>query len=216
MRNEQKKLALFVVFALLLIVLIAIIFARLDAAPVARMETTSWATVETDAPEVAPMQMLVKLVSVYFPIPEVMPSTEISDAGQATESPVVERYSAIAMTEDELRDVAAITFLEAGNQSAEGQQAVVEVIFNRCIADNFPDTVTEVLYEGADTNCPQFSTIGLIDTIEPTQAQYDAINAALYGTSILPADVVFFSRGGENDRIWGRIGDHVFCRQYEW
>ena len=34
--------------------------------------------------------------------------------------------------------------------------------------------------------------------------------------SILDADVVFFSRNGENDRVWGQIGDHVFCREYIW
>ena len=63
---------------------------------------------------------------------------------------------------------------------------------------------------------PQFSTIGLLSAAEPGQAQYDAIDAALYGPSILPADVVFFSRSGENDRVWGKIGGHVFCYAYVW
>ena len=44
----------------------------------------------------------------------------------------------------------------------------------------------------------------------------DAIDAALYGPSILPVDVVFFSRNGENDRVWGKIGGHVFCYAYVW
>lgn len=42
------------------------------------------------------------------------------------------------------------------------------------------------------------------------------IDAALYGPSILPADVVFFSQSGENDRVWGKIGGHVFCYAYAW
>ena len=68
--------------------------------------------------------------------------------------------------------------------------------------------------EGGDV--PQFSTIYAVSTATPTQAQYDAINGALYGDTILDADVVFFSRNGENDRVWGQIGDHIFCREYIW
>ena len=94
------------------------------------------------------------------------------------------RYVNIEMTDEELAELAAVVFLEAGNQSAEGQQAVVEVY--------------------------------AVSTATPTQAQYDAINGALYGDTILDADVVFFSRNGENDRVWGQIGDHIFCREYIW
>lgn len=114
------------------------------------------------------------------------------------------RYVNIEMTDEELAELAAVVFLEAGNQSTEGQQAVVEVVFNR------------VLHQGEDGDVPQFSTIYAVSTATPTQAQYDAINGALYGDTILDADVVFFSRNGENDRVWGQIGDHIFCREYIW
>lgn len=126
------------------------------------------------------------------------------------------RYVNIEMTAAERDELATVVFLEAGNQSAEGQQAVVEVVLNRVNHFGFPDNVHDVLHEGEGTNCPQFSTVGGISTAEPTQAQYDAIDAALYGEPILPADVVFFSREGENDRVWGTIGDHVFCYEYVW
>ena len=128
----------------------------------------------------------------------------------------VDRYTDIILTRIECRDLAAIIYLEARDQSAEGQQAVAEVVFNRVIADNFPDTVRDVIRQGAGTKRPQFSTISLLDKADPQQEQYDAILAALYGPSILDADVVYFSRGGENKRTWGTIGDHVFCYQYSW
>lgn len=112
--------------------------------------------------------------------------------------------------------LAAVVFLEAGNQSAEGQQAVVEVVFNRVLHSAFPDTVHDVLHQGEGSDVPQFSTIYAVSTATPTQAQYDAINGALYGDTILDADVVFFSRNGENGRVWGQIGDHIFCREYIW
>lgn len=129
---------------------------------------------------------------------------------------VVERYAEIEISDAEMKELAAIVYLEAGNQCADGQQAVVEVILNRVVADNFPDTVHDVLHQGENSNVPQFSTIFYIDTAEPGEAQYTAIDAALYGQTILPEDVVYFSCYGENDRVWGEIGDHIFCRQYIW
>lgn len=128
----------------------------------------------------------------------------------------VPRYSDVAMSEDERRELAGIVQLEAGNQCAEGQQAVVEVVLNRVISPEFPDTVHDVLHQGEGTKRPQFSTIDNLASAEPVAAQYEAIDAALYGPSILPEDVVFFSRKGENDRVWGKIQDHVFCYKYIW
>lgn len=129
---------------------------------------------------------------------------------------VVERYADVTMTEEEEWELAAIIYLEARDQSFRGQQAVAEVVLNRVIADNFPDTVHDVLYAGAGTKYEQFSTIDRIDSAEPTQTQFDAIKAAFYGSGILPDDVVYFSLRPENDRIWGRIDNHVFCYQYVW
>lgn len=128
----------------------------------------------------------------------------------------VPRYSDVSMSEDEHRELAGIVQLEAGNQCAEGQQAVVEVVLNRVISPDFPDTVHDVLHQGEGTKRPQFSTIDNLASAEPVAAQYEAIDAALYGPSILPEDVVFFSRKGENDRVWGKIQDHVFCYKYIW
>lgn len=138
---------------------------------------------------------------------------------EATPQPtpeLVQRYSGVAMSADERRELAGIVQLEAGNQCAEGQQAVVEVVLNRVISPEFPDTVHDVLHQGEGTKRPQFSTIDNLASAEPVAAQYEAIDAALYGPSILPEDVVFFSRNGENDRVWGRIQDHVFCYKYIW
>lgn len=128
----------------------------------------------------------------------------------------VERYAAIPISEDDYQELAGIVYLEAGNQCAEGQQAVVEVILNRVISPQFPDNIHDVLHQCEGTKQQQFSPIGNLAMAEPGEAQYAAIEAALYGPSILPDDVVYFSRNGENDRVWGKIQDHVFCREYIW
>lgn len=121
------------------------------------------------------------------------------------------RYADLELSQEDIDLIAAITFLEAGNQSTEGQQAVVEVILNRVIASNFPDTVYGVIYEPA-----QFTTAASVATATAGEIQYEAIYAALHEDLILPEDVVYFSRKGENSRVWGTIGAHVFCRQYIW
>ena len=128
----------------------------------------------------------------------------------------VSRYSEIHIEEWEIDEMAAIIYLEARNQSAKGQQAVAEVILNRVLYDGFPDSVYEVIHEGESKGVVQFTTVKYLDEAKPTETQYKAINAALYGEPILPLDVVFFSRNGENDNVWGKIEDHVFCYAYKW
>lgn len=169
---------------------------------------------------ITPEQVASKLENpaIATPVQLMEPSVEDSEqVNTVSETPArAARYINIEMTPEEREELAAIVYLEAGNQSAEGQQAVVEVVFNRVLHSAFPDTVHDVLHDGEGTNIPQFSTVYAIGSAEPTQAQYDAIDTALYGDTILDADVVFFSRNGENDRVWGRIGDHIFCREYIW
>lgn len=168
----------------------------------------------------ASVQMTGKLENPATTAPVRLLEVEKTEAEQVTwaeDRPArAARYVYIDMTDEELDELAEILFLEAGNQSAEGQQAVVEVVLNRVLHSGFPDTVHDVLHQGEGTSVPQFSTISLLGTATPTQAQYDAINEALYGDTLTDPDVVFFSRSGENDRVWRKIGDHVFCREYIW
>ena len=189
-----------IVLVLLLAVVATLIIARIEAEPVAGEVST---TPEATPQETAVLRPEPTYVVGVVPTPEPMPK-------------VVARYADVSMTEAERDELAAIIYLEARGELAEGQQAVAEVILNRVISPDFPDSVNEVLHQGEGKAVPQFSTIGLLPKAEPTQAQYDAIDAALYGDTILDADVVFFSRNGENDRVWGRIGDHIFCREYIW
>lgn len=144
------------------------------------------------------------------------PDMGLVDPGAVNAPARNERYADVQMTDAEMEELAKVICLEAGNQSETGQQAIAEVVFNRVKHDGFPDNVHDVLHQYEGTNMEQFSTIRNIDIAKPTQAQYDAVDGALYGKPILDPDVVFFSRYGENDRVWGQIGDHVFCREYIW
>ena len=199
--HRRRAWAQRIVLALLLAVLATVIIARIEAEPPEGEASTAQTQPSCDG--------------AVFP-QESVPAAVVSDAPMTEETAPVERYAGITMTEAERDELAAIIYLEARGEPAEGQQAVAEVVLNRVIRQDFPDSVHEVLHQGEGTAVPQFSTIALLETAEPTQAQYDAIDAALYGPSILPGEVVFFSRTGENDRVWGTIGDHVFCYAYIW
>ena len=197
--HRRRAWAQRIALALLLAALATVIIARIEAEP----PEDKVSTAQTQPPH----------EEAVFP-QESVSVVVVSDTPTLETPALVERYAEISMTEAERDELAAIIYLEARGEPAEGQQAVAEVVLNRVIHQDFPDSVGEVLHQGEGTAVPQFSTIGLLTTAEPTREQYDAIDAALYGPGILPDDVVFFSRAGENDRVWGTIGGHVFCYAY--
>ena len=124
--------------------------------------------------------------------------------------PYVEpRYPNIQLTPEEELLLAKVIWIEARGECADGQQAVAEVVFNRMMADGYPDTLEGVLqYQD------QFSSIEHLEKAEPEQAQYDAIEDALNGPYILPMDVLHFATYPVNEYVWGTIGGHTFC--YRW
>lgn len=126
------------------------------------------------------------------------------------------RYEDVLISAEELDSLAALIWLEARGEPFDGQQAVAEVVLNRVIAENFPNSVNDVIFDGLGTKQQQFTPAGLIDETKADPEQYEAIFSAIYGESIIPSDVVFFATSAENDRVWGKIGNHVFCYQYQW
>jgi N-acetylmuramoyl-L-alanine amidase len=112
------------------------------------------------------------------------------------------------MTVEEYHLLAAIVYLEAGNQSATGQRAVVEVVFNRVLDPRFPSTVKGVL---SQSDPVQFSTWKNRANAQPTQEQYDAIDATLLTTEpILLPEVLYFASVDMNRTRYERIGNHNF------
>lgn len=131
---------------------------------------------------------------------------EITRYTEIDESLSESRYPDFELTLAERQLLARVIWVEARGESPEGQQAVAEIVFNRLISDNFPNTLRDVIYgEG------QFRSVKFLDDAKPDQAQYQAIEKALYGPYILPVDVVYFARTPTNDKIWGTIGGHIFC-----
>ena len=119
------------------------------------------------------------------------------------------RYPEFDLSYAERQLLAKVIWVEARGESPEGQQAVAEVVFNRLASKNFPDTLRDIIYgEG------QFRSVKFLDDAEPGQAQYQAIEKALYGPYILPMDVTYFARFATNNNVWGTIGGHIFCYEH--
>lgn len=116
------------------------------------------------------------------------------------------RYPGIELTLAERQLLARVIWAEARGESLEGQQAVAEVVLNRLVSDNFPDNLRDVIY-GEN----QFRSVDKLEDAELSQAQYQALEKALYGPYLLPMDVVYFATYATNDKIWGTIGAHIFC-----
>lgn len=130
-----------------------------------------------------------------------------------TPEPVAEpepepRYEEITAEEREL--LARVVYAESNTEPIEGQIAVAQVVLNRVRSESFPDTVSEVIYQER-----QFSTAPILDSVTPTENNYEAVDLA-FELEVVPYDVLYFSRGAENDRVWGQIGAHVFCYGYVW
>lgn len=113
----------------------------------------------------------------------------------------------IKLSKGEINLLANILYLESRGECDEGQQAVVEVIFNRMIYKLYSGTLFEVL-----SSPNQFSSWKNRNTAHPTKKEYRNIKKVLNGeTNILCNNTVFFSTKPRNKKIEYRIGGHYFC-----
>ena len=114
------------------------------------------------------------------------------------------------LTEYEKTLIYKITFAEAGNQEEEGQRAVIEVILNRVLSDDFPNTV-----EGVLSQKHQFATWGVRSKVRQVDQDriINILELVAIETPVLPnLEYVFFARGKQTryatDFI--KIQDHWF------
>ena len=115
----------------------------------------------------------------------------------------------IQLTEEEVDLLAKILWVEARGESEDGQKAVVEVIFNRMVSEDFPDTLYDVLSEKKPV---KFSSWKLRDTATPTEKEYASIYSVLNGESdLLREDTVYFATKKLTSRLDLKIGGHYFC-----
>lgn len=115
----------------------------------------------------------------------------------------------IQLTEEEIELLAKIVWVEARGESETGQKAVVEVVLNRMVSEDFPDNLYDVL---SQKNPTQFASWKLRETARPTEKEYTSIYEVLEGmTNILREDTVYFATKKLTGNLDLKIGGHYFC-----
>lgn len=115
----------------------------------------------------------------------------------------------ITLSEEEIDLLARIVWLESCGEPQEGQEAVVEVIFNRMSSDKYPNTLFDVL---SQQNPVQFCSWKNREIADPTEKEYQSIYNVLEGkTNILRNDTLYFSTEPLTPNLDCRIGGHSFC-----
>ncbi len=118
------------------------------------------------------------------------------------------RYEGYTLTGDDIYTLACFVCAEAQEESPEVQQAVAEVVLNRVMSADYPNTVHEVIY--------QTEFYRAVDAMrkmdEPGLDQYIAVDAAMYGPYVLPEDICFYSAWEKGEEEWGKLGSFIFCK----
>lgn len=123
-------------------------------------------------------------------------------------------------SEQDIYLLAQTVWHEARGEGMNGWIAVAEVILNRVNSTAYPDTISEVIYQGSDGGKEQFQNSSEISSCTPSAAAVAVTRMVAEGrTSILnDPDVLYFRNPGDiNDNgDWGncpfytRIGNHAF------
>lgn len=151
------------------------------------------------------------------PEAKVQAASEEAEAPEAAESkPATAETTAgaenrwnITLTQEEIDLLAKIVWLESQGEPTEGQEAVVEVVFNRMASEKYPDTLYDVLSQGNPT---QFCSWKNRERANPTEKEYTSIHEVLNGnTHILRNDTLYFSTEPLTPRLDQKIGGHSFC-----
>jgi len=95
-----------------------------------------------------------------------------------------ERYASLELSAVEKQLLARAVCVLGKGECAEGQQAVAEVLLNRLLAEEFPGDVKALVYgEGAPCD------VDKLNAAEATEAEYAALERALYGPYLLNESV---------------------------
>jgi len=117
------------------------------------------------------------------------------------------RYEGYTLTEEDIYTLACFVRVEAREEESQVKQAVAEVVLNRIMSEDYPNTVRDVIWK-----TEFYRSVEAMSRVqEPELDCYLAVDAAMYGPYVLPENVVHFATYRVNDNVWGQIGGHIFC-----
>jgi len=108
---------------------------------------------------------------------------------------VMERDYIIDITNEDYENMLRIVEAEAGGEDRTGKLLVANVILNRVANENFPDTVTDVIFQKEKGVC-QFSPVsdGRFYAVDVSEETIQAVDAALYGEDFSEGALYFMAR----------------------
>lgn len=108
---------------------------------------------------------------------------------------LVERNYVVDITNEDYENLLRIVEAEAGGEDRIGKILVANVILNRVMDKQFPNTVTEVIFQEQEGVC-QFSPIkdGRFYSVKVSEETVEAVNAALYGEDQSDGALYFMAR----------------------
>ncbi|MDO4332582.1 MAG: cell wall hydrolase [Eubacteriales bacterium] len=108
---------------------------------------------------------------------------------------VLEKEPLYQLTREDYVTLLKIVEAEAGSEDETGKLLVANVVLNRVKSDQFPDTVTEVVYQRSGKKA-QFSPVGngSIETIQASEETVEAVERALNGEDISQGALYFAAR----------------------
>lgn len=123
-------------------------------------------------------------------------------------------------TASEINLLQRLVEAEAGGESITGRIAVANVVLNRIKSDDYPNTLTEVIYQ---RNQFEVVNIGTIYTKVPSDGTIEAVNRALAGEQVVPeGTVIFWAKYlDKSHAIWSHndivatIGIHHFSKGWK-
>ena len=97
------------------------------------------------------------------------------------------KKNTIVLNNHQKKLLAAIIYLEGGNQSKECQLAIGSVVINRVRNGYWGDTLEDVLYAKG-----QFTPVHKLEKVTPTDVQIEVVEELLTNGTTIPAHVLYF------------------------
>ena len=150
-------------------------------------------------------------IEISEPCPAVSVETTADAPEEAETAPAV--YQGINVSDDEYSLLRSILALEAdyATEGHDSQKAVIELVFSRVLSDQWPNSVSEVIYQKG-----QFATVKYLKKPYnlPGEHEDDAISAVLRETETVLPDTtyVYFSRRKCNGKDFVKLNHHWFSR----
>ena len=123
------------------------------------------------------------------------------------------KYSMLNLTEEEFMLVALTAYHEARGEGIEGMRAVIEVIFNRMLSDDWPNTAKDVIYAPGQFSVASYLLTANINEPELLTQAFNLVREVLDSTEyILPDGYVYFATSKVNGKDFIKIGNHYFSK----